>query len=115
MIKFFRGIRQKLIDEGNLKNYLIYAIGEIFLVMIGILLALQVNIWNQNRINEKKEQKVLSDLYEEFTLNKQRIEEKQNLRISAAPKLKDYLDSMLEGNASYIHLENSIGKGMSSV
>ena len=47
MLKFFRKIRQKLISEGNLKRYLIYAVGEILLVMIGILLALQVNNWNE--------------------------------------------------------------------
>lgn len=49
MLKFFREIREKLIVEGKLKRYLIYAIGEILLVMIGILLALQVNTWNENR------------------------------------------------------------------
>ena len=54
MIKFFRKIRQKLIAEGNLKRYLIYAIGEIILVVIGILIALQINNWNENRKNNKK-------------------------------------------------------------
>ena len=48
MIKFFRRIRQQLLDEGKLKRYLIYAIGEILLVMIGILLALQINNWNES-------------------------------------------------------------------
>lgn len=38
MLKFFRRIRRKLIEEGNLKRYLVYAIGEVLLVMIGILL-----------------------------------------------------------------------------
>lgn len=55
MLKFFRRIRQKLIDEGNLKRYLIYAIGEILLVMIGILLAIRVNNSNNTRINKKAE------------------------------------------------------------
>lgn len=49
MLKFFRSIRQKLIDQKKFKNYLLYAIGEILLVMIGILLALQVNNWNERR------------------------------------------------------------------
>lgn len=50
MIKFFRGIRKKLVGEGKLKRYLLYAIGEILLVVIGILIALQVSNWNQLRI-----------------------------------------------------------------
>ncbi len=49
MIKFFRNIRQNLIMENKTSKYLKYAIGEIVLVMIGILLALQVNNWNENR------------------------------------------------------------------
>lgn len=49
MIKLFRNIRQKLINEGKTTNYLKYAIGEIILVVIGILIALQVNNWNENR------------------------------------------------------------------
>lgn len=59
MIKFFRKIRQKLLTEnksaspaGRFSKYLIYATGEIVLVVIGILIALQINNWNQNRINE---------------------------------------------------------------
>ena len=61
MLKFFRKIRQKLINEGNLKRYIIYAIGEIMLVMIGILLALQVNSWNdirQAKIDEIRDKMV---------------------------------------------------------
>jgi hypothetical protein len=49
MIKLFRNIRKKLVSEGKTANYVKYAIGEIVLVMIGILLALQVNNWNENR------------------------------------------------------------------
>lgn len=55
MIKFFRNIRKSLITQGKTGNYLKYAIGEIVLVMIGILLALQVSNWNQNIKKEKKE------------------------------------------------------------
>ena len=49
MLKFFRRIRRKLLNEGSLRKYLVYAIGEILLVMVGILLALQVNNWNEGR------------------------------------------------------------------
>jgi len=49
MIKFFRKIRQKLLSENNFSKYLIYAIGEIILVVVGILIALQINNWNEER------------------------------------------------------------------
>jgi len=50
MIKFFRNIRKKLLVEGKTSKYLKYAIGEIVLVVIGILIALQINNWNDERI-----------------------------------------------------------------
>jgi len=49
MIKFFRKIRQKLLTENKFSKYLIYAFGEIVLVVIGILIALQINNWNQSK------------------------------------------------------------------
>ena len=49
MIKFFRSLRQKLLSDGKTGDYLKYAFGEIILVVIGILIALQINNWNENR------------------------------------------------------------------
>ncbi|MBT8180688.1 MAG: hypothetical protein KJO53_03770, partial [Eudoraea sp.] len=49
MIKFFRKIRQNLLSEGKTGKYLKYAIGEIFLVVLGILIALSINNWNEDR------------------------------------------------------------------
>lgn len=54
MLKIFKKIRQKLINEGHLKRYLIYAVREIVLVVIGILIALQINNWNQTRQENKE-------------------------------------------------------------
>ena len=54
MIKFFRKIRQNLLVENKNAKYFKYAIGEIILVVIGILIALQINNWNENRVNQKK-------------------------------------------------------------
>ncbi|TLP75658.1 DUF6090 family protein [Maribacter sp. ACAM166] len=62
MIKFFRKIRQNLLSENKFSKYLIYAIGEIILVVIGILIALSINNWNQNRINTDKQQDYLIGL-----------------------------------------------------
>ena len=49
MLRFFRNIRQKLAAENKVMAYLRYAIGEIILVVIGILIALQINNWNERR------------------------------------------------------------------
>jgi len=59
MIKFFRRIRQSLLSENKFSKYLIYAIGEIVLVVIGILIALQINTWNENQKLKKEERQVL--------------------------------------------------------
>ena len=69
MINIFRKIRQKLLSNGNSGRYLKYAIGEIFLVVIGILIALSINNWNQNRLDRNLEsqyyKRVLEDVREE--------------------------------------------------
>ncbi len=54
MIKFFRRIRQRLVSENKFSKYLFYALGEIILVVIGILIALGINNWNENRKTEER-------------------------------------------------------------
>ena len=66
MIKFYRRIRKKLSSEGNLKRYLIYAVGEITLLIIGIILALQLNNWNSTRMVKAESQKLLGLLVEDL-------------------------------------------------
>lgn len=70
MIKFFRSIRKDLMDKNKTGKYLKYAIGEIVLVMIGILLALQVNNWNQDRKDRISERKLLDNIHRDFLQNK---------------------------------------------
>lgn len=62
MIKFFRKIRQNLVSQGKAGKYFTYAIGEIVLVVIGILIALQVNNWNESRKQQIKEKFILERL-----------------------------------------------------
>jgi hypothetical protein len=62
MIKLFRNLREKLLLEGNTTKYLKYAIGEIVLVVIGILIALQINNWNE----EQKEKALEFDILREI-------------------------------------------------
>ena len=76
MIKFFRHIRRRLLSENRFTKYLIYAVGEIILVVIGILIALQINNRNQERQDQEKITAILSDVREEIHLN---IQETVNL------------------------------------
>ena len=73
MINFFRRIRQQLLSQNRFSKYLLYAIGEIVLVVIGILIALQVNEWNENRKEAKREKETLKSLLIELEENKEII------------------------------------------
>jgi hypothetical protein len=78
MIKIFRKIRQNMIKENKASKYLLYAIGEIILVVIGILIALQLNNWNENAKQSRIEQHYLVALKEEFTYNRVKLERVMN-------------------------------------
>ena len=81
MIKFFRKIRQNLLMEnvskgetGKTSKYIKYAIGEIVLVVIGILIALQINNWNERNKELKKEQAFLKEINLDFKSNKSQLD-----------------------------------------
>ena len=73
MIKFFRKIRQNLLAEGKTGKYINYAIGEIVLVVIGILIALSINNWNESRKNKLTESEYYCKLLADFELDRQNI------------------------------------------
>ncbi len=72
-MKFFRKIRQQLIRNDKVRNYLLYATGEIILVVLGILIALAINNNNQNRAVKEKERTYLIGLKNEFETSKQKL------------------------------------------
>ena len=74
MIKFFRKIRFDLMANNLKTKYLKYAIGEIILVVIGILIALSISDWNENRLQSNKEEIVLANIHKEFTMNKAQLD-----------------------------------------
>jgi hypothetical protein len=69
LLRFFRLIRKKLIEEDRIRTYFYYAIGEIFLVVIGILIALQINNWNEGRKKLEQEKEIIRNLSIEFQQN----------------------------------------------
>lgn len=74
MLRFFRQIRKKLIEQDNVRKYLLYAIGEIILVVIGILIALQINTWNTNKIKKSDESQILIELKKGLELDRDKME-----------------------------------------
>jgi hypothetical protein len=87
MIKFFRNIRQRLVAENKLNKYLLYAIGEIVLVVIGILIALQINNWNQERLDRIRSIEFHQRLADELAV----MEERSNDDVRRAKQLVEYL------------------------
>ena len=69
MLRFFRKIRLNVFNQGNLQKYLLYAAGEIFLVVIGILLALQINNWNESRQSIQKTEELFVRVQKELARN----------------------------------------------
>ena len=99
MIKFFRKIRQNLLTENKFSKYLIYAIGEIILVVIGILIALAINNSNQNRVIQEKEQTYLNGLRAEFQISKVKLSKLMEVNKSnfhGAKKLLEYIGNKNE-------------------
>ena len=100
MIKFFRKIRQNLLSDGKTGKYLKYALGEIILVVIGILIALSINNWNQNRIRTTEERNILEDL--KIGLEKDKADLVYNAnRINSSMSSADKVIYALENDLPY--------------
>ncbi|MEM9000634.1 MAG: DUF6090 family protein [Bacteroidota bacterium] len=98
MITFFRSIRKSLLSENKFTKYLLYALGEIILVVIGILIALQINTWNTNKNNRAKEQLYLTGYHADLERNLNELDRviaKSNRTLSATDSLLRYAKGML--------------------
>jgi len=98
MIQFFRRIRQKLFTEGKLSKYFLYALGEIALVMIGILLALQVNNWNESKKDENAKIEAIQDLRNEFINNRLNLEKYATSMIAIRTSWEEYLSEVTDAS-----------------
>lgn len=96
-MKLFKQIRQEMIKEGKLKRYLLYAIGEILLVMIGISLAFQLNNWNDNRIKENTEFTYYQNIKDQIEDDKVLLEEQAAYNNHYLLQFK-YANEILEAN-----------------
>lgn len=118
MIKFFRKIRENLIMEnlptdqkGKTSRYIKYAIGEIVLVVIGILIALQINTWNQNRLEKAKEHNYLSNLKRDLQHQLDSIDIHLGYEKKYIDNAKPFLDAFNENDK--LAIDSSLMKNLS--
>ena len=113
MIKFFRKIRQQLLSKNKFNKYFLYAIGEIVLVMIGILLALQVSNWNENRKIQKQsnnyKKTIVSDLVQDTLSINKLIKKTKGYRKNISNYFK-YIDSLQPSRSNLKKLSDSLTK-----
>ena len=121
---FFQQIRKSMVRKSNFRKYVFYAIGEILLVVIGILIALQINNWNEKQKNKKEELITLKNLKVELSQNLEQLNFKiegvksvingdslliQNMNTDVFEKTQDSLGQMLHWISSPITYDPSDG------
>ena len=100
MLKINRRLRRELFDKMNLKKYLLYTFGEVLLVMIGLLLAIQVNSWNAKRIDRNTEKEYLGRLSNELKSEIEMYSEVRDKFIEKEKRLKRIIRIWQSGNNS---------------
>jgi hypothetical protein len=106
MLRFFRQIRQNLLARNRFSRYLVYAVGEIMLVVVGILIALQVNNWNEERKTGQVELSLLEELKADLEYSKKELQQVSDIN-------KEYLEgyrlihSYIEEDRAYNSLLDS--------
>lgn len=124
MLRFFRTIRYSLMDQpsngrpaNKTAQYLKYALGEIILVVIGILLALQINVWNEDRMEQKLEQDYYCRLLEDVENDALRLSEQQARtkdRLAESNKMLAYLQGDQPNSKEVISTLIKVTRGSNS-
>jgi hypothetical protein len=98
MFKFFRKIRYELLEKNKISKYFKYAIGEIILVVIGILIALQINNWNEGRKEKMAELNILQDIKESISTDIEQLKSRLELTksdIQSANIILEHIENKL--------------------
>ena len=96
MIKFFRHIRKDLMEKNKTGKYFKYAIGEIVLVVIGILIALQINNWNETKKIKEKEHQVLTEIISDLEFSLQDIDRVLNTRTNNLKRTMNSINTIID-------------------
>ena len=98
MFHFVRRLRRKLLNEGHMNRYILYALGEILLVVLGILIALQINVWNQDRLDLQSERFYLYQMLEELEADHKSLKLEWNRYNKKPAKIKHFVDQLYAEN-----------------
>ena len=112
MIKFFRKIRQRLLQENRFSKYLLYAIGEIVLVVIGILIALQINNWNENRKVNGEIVKILTEIRSNLISDSLNIVETYSTKLEDINIQYTVINKLELGDIPYDSINYHLGRVM---
>lgn len=108
MINFFRNIRKNLILEKKALKYFKYAVGEIVLVVVGILIALQINNWNEGRKNAAKEAYILNEILNNLYEDAEQIEFNLKRREATQSAIENLLDIIDKSPIDEMGLEKNL-------
>ena len=92
MSKVSKKLRESLAEEGSLNKYFKYALGEVILMIISILLALQINVWNQKRVDRNEVHAIIGNLSDEFQQNKTNLESKIKIAETSLKTAKNLIN-----------------------
>nr|WP_299337632.1 DUF6090 family protein [Allomuricauda sp.] len=104
MLRFLRKVRRNFLSEGRFSKYLLYAVGEIFLVVIGILIALQINNWNEQRKALKEREKLIEALRSDARTTEERLAVSMEMADEINQNLLTFLE-MLSKNSDSVSLD----------
>jgi hypothetical protein len=112
MIRVFRMIRKKLIKQDNIRQYLLYAIGEILLIVIGILIALQINNWNEAKRMDRLVSQALSEIREDLVQDTLTLQSRITLQRAEIEAQRRVVDALTHQTLNEEEHRSDLGKLM---
>ena len=108
MLLLFRNIRQRLLTDNKFGKYLLYAVGEILLVVIGILIALQVDNWNEKRKLRAVQQELLEDLRDDLIESREELEKGLALNKHTVNQYRIIMDAVLRDEPGSAKIDSAV-------
>ena len=112
MFKFFRKIRRKLLSKSDYETYIRYALGEIFLVVVGILIALSINNWNEDRKERKLSRVYHERLVEDLEMLLKHEQNISDIAIRTLKSISKTIELLEQGKALSVEDKDTVDNAM---